>query len=378
MNLFDSIEKKQGPRIIICCGSGGVGKTTISASIGLHAALCGLKTMVLTIDPAKRLADSLGITSFDFEMQQVPIDKLTVNSPKNGGELYAMMLDSKRTFDKLIMRYATSDVQELIYKNRYYQHISKNFAGSHEYMAMEKLYELYKENQYDLIVLDTPPTRQALDFLKAPQRLIDLLGHNLFWKLFRPYFQAGKIGFRMLSAVASPILRVTGQVMGTQVLDDVSDFFRLWNDMLFEGFRERAMAVKELLSGPQSTFMIITSPMRVPMIEAIVFYKKLIEHRIPFGGFVVNRVHPLYIQDIDDIFQLSEFEDWDDTLKNRLFETYQNFQKLGQSDLKAIDDLKNIIGKYTEVREIPFFETDVYNFDGLLKIRNNIFQIPTE
>jgi anion-transporting ArsA/GET3 family ATPase len=164
-------------------------------NFGNYGSVKWTKTLVLTIDPAKRLADSLGIDSFKHEIHRVPHEKFLQNGLKPSGEIFAMMLDTKRTFDRLISRYASGNSQKKIFGNRYYQNLSSTLAGSEEYMAMEKLYEIYHEGDYDLIVLDTPPTMRALDFLDTPQRLIDLLGHTYFWKFFRPYLYAGTIWF---------------------------------------------------------------------------------------------------------------------------------------------------------------------------------------
>ena len=184
MSLLKNIGKM---RIIACCGSGGVGKTTVSAALGMHGAMSGRKTLVLTIDPARRLADSLGIGEFDTEAQKVPAEKFKELGLRPSGELFAMMLDTKRTFDRLIEKYSASDrMRETILGNRYYQHLSGTLSGSHEYMAMEKLYEIHQEGKYDLIVLDTPPSRNAFEFLEAPERLSKLLDNNLFRKILKP------------------------------------------------------------------------------------------------------------------------------------------------------------------------------------------------
>jgi anion-transporting ArsA/GET3 family ATPase len=366
--MLKTIFENDGPRIISCCGSGGVGKTSIAAALGIMGALNGQKTLVLTIDPAKRLADSLGIDRFKHEIHRVPHEKFIKNGLKPGGELFAMMLDTKRTFDKLISRYASGNSQKKIFENRYYQHLSSTLAGSEEYMAMEKLYEIYHEGDYDLIVLDTPPTRRALDFINTPQRLMDLLGHSYFWKFFRPYLYAGRFGFRIFTFLASPVLKSLSQVTGTQVLEDAAEFFNLWDDVLFDGFRKRAGEVQKLLSSPESLFFAITSPMARPVEEAVYLYKKLTEHHIAFGGFIINRVNPRYTESeaVDSAFL--NLPDIDKILAEKLRGNFEKFRDLGGSDASAVEEIKNKAGADVWIREIPFFDSDIYDIQGLLKI----------
>jgi anion-transporting ArsA/GET3 family ATPase len=372
--MLKTIFENNGPRIIVCCGSGGVGKTSIAATIGIMGALNGKKTLVLTIDPAKRLADSLGMDTFKHEIHMVPREKFVKNGLEPTGELFAMMLDTKRTFDKLIIRYASGNSRKNIFGNRYYQHLSSTLAGSEEYMAMEKLYEIYHEGNYDLIVLDTPPTRRALDFLDTPQRLMDLLGHNYFWKFFRPYLYAGRFGFRLFTMLASPVLKSLSQVTGTHVLEDVAEFFNLWDDVLFEGFRKRAGEVQKLLSGPESLFFAITSPMARPMEEAVYLYEKLAQHHIAFGGFIINRVNPCYAEShlVNSAFLNSPGTD--KSLAEKLRINFEKYKDLGGNDASAIEKIKNKAGADTWIGQIPLFDSDIYDMQGLLKIREHLLE----
>ena len=366
-----------GPRIVACCGSGGVGKTTVSAAIGLAGAMSGKKTLVLTIDPAKRLADALGLGNFDHEIRKVPPEKFATSGLEPGGELFAMMLDTKRTFDRVVEKYANTHARNKILDNRYYQHVSSTLAGSREYMAMEKLHEIYNEDDYDLIVLDTPPTRRALDFLEAPARLTDLLGHNILFKFFRPYLYAGRFGFRLFTIFASPIIKSLSQVMGGQVLEDAAQFFNLWDDMLFEGFQKRAQEVRKLLASPETVFFAVASPMARPLKEALYLYEKLAENHIAFGGFVVNRVHPEY--DFDDSTEGMESGDplfgdigFDATLSQKIARNFEQFDKLAISDAAAIDGLRQKAGPNVAIRQIPLFDGDIYDIPGLLQIREHL------
>jgi anion-transporting ArsA/GET3 family ATPase len=370
--MVETIFKNNGPRIIACCGSGGVGKTSIAATLGIMGALYGRKTLVLTIDPAKRLADSLGIDSFKYEIHKVPPEKFLQNGLKPSGELYAMMLDTKRTFDKLISRYASGNSQKKIFGNRYYQNLSSTLAGSEEYMAMEKLYEIYHESDYDLIVLDTPPTMRALDFLDTPQRLIDLLGHTYFWKFFRPYLYAGRFGFRLFTVLASPVLKSMSQVTGTHVLEDIAEFFNLWDDVLFDGFRKRAGEVQKLLTSPESLFFAVTSPKARPIKEALYLYEKLVEHGIPFGGFIINKVNNSYAESYSKNSAFLDYPTIDKALAEKLRKNFINYKELGGSDASAVEKIKSKAGANIWVSQIPFFDSDIYDIRGLLKIREHL------
>jgi anion-transporting ArsA/GET3 family ATPase len=376
-SLADDIKDSNGPEIIICCGSGGVGKTTISAALGLYGAMVGKKTMVLTIDPAKRLADAMGLKGFNADAQQVPLENLNLprNATARASGLYAMMLDSKTTFDQLVARYASSKFRDKILNNRYYQHLSANMAGSHEYMAMEKLYEIFNQHQYDLIVLDTPPSRHALDFLEAPQRMLNILGHNFFLKMFKPYLKAGKWGIRFINILASPVLRAISKVVGRQALDDFSGFMQLWDDMMFDGFSRRAASVKALLAGNKTLFLAIATPGRLPMDEAVFLSKKLIANNMNFGGFIVNRVHetvhgqnekPIEMTP-DMIFQHTPV---DPRLKEKMIRVYRRMQKMAHRDRRAMRQLsdqlvKENIDKNVFVLTVPFSDNEIKNLDDL-------------
>ncbi|MCG8619808.1 MAG: AAA family ATPase [Desulfobacterales bacterium] len=371
--MLDFVSVPEGPKVIACCGSGGVGKTTVSAVLGLQAAISGKKTLVLTIDPARRLADALGLDSFSHDARRVPLENLSEYGIRPQGELYAMMLDTKHTFDRIISHHASPDLQASIFNNRYYRHISATLAGSHEYMAMEKVYELYTEGQYDLILLDTPPSRRALDFLDAPTRITDLLQHNFFWKLSRPYLKAGRWGFKLFSRMASPVYKAAGHILGSRMLDDVIDFLRLWDDVMFEGFKKRAAAFKSMLSGPDALFFAVTSPMGTPMNEALFLYDRLEEYEIRFGGFIVNRVHPKIDYRVPDTPPEEIADNMSTSLWGKLQTNFRNFKHLGESDHRALEYLRRRIGEETPVHRIALFENDIHQLGGLLEIRHQLF-----
>ncbi len=369
MDLFDRIRHSQ---ILICCGSGGVGKTTVSATLGLFGAMIGRKTLVLTIDPAKRLADSLGLGPLQHEEQRVPKEKFEAVGLTPRGELYAMMLDTKRAFDRIVERHAASPaMRDRFFNNRYYQNLSGRLAGSHEYMAMEKLHEIHERGEYDLIVLDTPPSRRALDFLDAPQRLSNLLGDSTLWKLMKPYVKTGFWGLKMMGALTFPVQKVIGNLMGTQVFEDIQDFFKLGDDVFFEGFRRRAQAVRQLIASPEVLFLAVTGPMHAPMREVRHLFETIQSNDMAFGGFIVNRVHPHHPENIERD-ALIDALDLDSGLADRLLKNYTRFQKLAQSDREMIQELRKTAGPEAMIQEVPYFETDVYDFSGLVRVYEHL------
>ncbi len=371
--MLNCIKDPDGPKIIVCCGSGGVGKTTISAAIGLYGVLAGKKTIVLTIDPANRLADSLGLKRFAADAQRVPVENLIAfnGEPAFQADLYAMMLDAKHTFDQLIARYAPPEFQKNIYKNRYYQHLSNNMAGSHEYMAMEKLYEIFNQNHYDLIVLDTPPSRRALDFLEAPQKMLNILGYNFFMRMFKPYLKAGRWGVRFLNILATPVLRGVSKMLGKQVLDDFAGFMQLWDDIMFEGFSRRAAEVKTLLAGSKTLFLAVATPQRLPMDEAIFLREKLRLNEMPFGGFIINRVNvassntELQGRDSDKVFAKARI---DPELREKLIAAHKNMMKMAGNDAQSVNRLIAKTGAGENVLQIPFADSEIVSLDDLYRL----------
>ena len=285
-------------RLIVCVGAGGVGKTTIAAALALAAARRGRRVLVCTIDPARRLATSLGIGELGNEEREVPPNFLRASGVilAEGGSLHAMMLDTKRTFDRLISRYAPSpEAAERILANSIYQKVSSELSGSREYMSMEKLYELHMEGRYDLVVLDTPPTKHALDFLNAPKRLTDFLQGSVFRWFVLPYFEAGRIGMGFANRLAQKALTWIEDLFGLDLLKELNDFFRLFENM-YGGFKERAEKVGNLMrSAELCAFVLVTSPTRETIGEALRFYEQLRAFQMPVVGVVANRVHPHFV-----------------------------------------------------------------------------------
>jgi anion-transporting ArsA/GET3 family ATPase len=281
-------------RILVCVGSGGVGKTTTAATLGLGAAQLGRRTLVLTIDPARRLANALGLEGLSHDVREVPRARLEAAGLElpEGGALFAMMLDQKRAFDELVVRHAKdAATRDRIFANPIYKQMSSSLAGSHEYAAMSKLYEIHAEGGYDLIVLDTPPTANALDFLDAPQRLTGAIDSPAVEWLTKPYVEAGRFSVKALGMGAAFVLGRLAKFVGSDFLDDMARFFVEFNQIL-GGFRERAQKVYEVLRGPEAAFVLVSSAEPLSVDEAMYFEDRLRSASMPLGGFVVNRVHP--------------------------------------------------------------------------------------
>ena len=274
--------------VLISCGSGGVGKTTTAAALALRAALSGRRVLVCTIDPSRRLATSLGKGPLSGRPRAI---ELKAFAPARGGALYAMVLDVKGTFDALVLRH-TQDAaaRDRILKNRFYQHISAALAGSHEYMAMEKLLELARDERFELVVLDTPPTRHALDFLEAPDRLLGFLDVSVLRFFLRPYFKAGRLTVQVATRTGAALVRIADRFMGLRFLQELSEFFLAFEGM-YDGFRARAAEVQALLRSPSTGFVLVAGPQAQALEEALYFHRRLFEKQLPFVAFVVNRVH---------------------------------------------------------------------------------------
>jgi anion-transporting ArsA/GET3 family ATPase len=272
-------------RIIVCCGSGGVGKTTTAAALGVRAAERGRTAVVLTIDPARRLAQSMGLTELDNTPREVAgIDRSA------GGSLHAMMLDMKRTFDEVVVQHSDPERARAILENPFYQSLSAGFAGTQEYMAMEKLGQLRAQDAWDLIIVDTPPSRSALDFLDAPKRLGSFLDGRFIKLLMAPAKVGGRAGVKFLNMGMSMMTGTLSKVMGAGLLRDVQTFVAAM-DTMFGGFRTRADATYRLLQAPGTAFLVVAAPERDALREAAYFVERLAAEDMPLAGLVLNRVH---------------------------------------------------------------------------------------
>jgi anion-transporting ArsA/GET3 family ATPase len=277
-------------RIIVCCGSGGVGKTTTAAALGLRAAERGRHVVVLTVDPARRLAQSMGLDSLDNTPRPVPLNGDGPTGEPGGGSLHAMMLDMKRTFDEIVEAHSDPDRAAQILENPFYQSLSSSFAGTQEYMAMEKLGQLRRADEWDLIVVDTPPSRSALDFLDAPQRLSRFLDGRLIRLLTAPTRASGHAYFKLVNASIGMFTGVVTKVIGAQLLRDAQTFVAAF-DTMFGGFRERAENTYQLLQTPGTSFLVVATPEPDALREASYFVERLSQDRMPLAGLLLNRVH---------------------------------------------------------------------------------------
>jgi len=351
--------------IVICCGSGGVGKTTISAAIALEAARLGRIACVVTIDPARRLANSLGVDELSNSPTRIEGDW--------PGELHALMLDPKGTFDDLIARYSDTEQQaEDIRVNRIYRNLTGTLSGTQEYMAMEKLHELVEEGGFDVVVVDTPPSRNALDFLDAPRRLTHFLENRIFQALMAPT----RVGLRFMGVAANALLRTISKVAGADIVSDAVAFFQAFEGME-EGFRVRAARVRELLVQPGTAFVLVASPRPDSVDEAVHFADKLAESGMAATALIVNRVQPRFADD-DQLDALAGLRVAD--------------RRLGPAGSAVADLVENLAG-YTlasdreeaayaglvaqvapaPVYRVPLLNSDVHDLDGLGTVADLLF-----
>jgi anion-transporting ArsA/GET3 family ATPase len=345
-------------RILVCCGSGGVGKTTTAAALALEAARAGRRAVVVTIDPAKRLADALGLDGLTGTPSKIEGDW--------PGELWALMLDTKSTFDDLVVANAGSPEQgQRILANKFYRNISGALSGTQEYMAMEKLYELNQQTDFDLIVVDTPPTRNALDFIDAPRRLSRFLDHRLFRMITSP----GRGIVKAVNVAAQTFLRTVSRVVGAEVIDDAIAFFQAFEGME-QGFRDRAEAVLALLSDDDTAFVLVASPRRDTIEEARFFAEKLAEASITVRALIVNRMHPTFGDGLAEATAARA-----DTLAGSdlggLYRNLADFQLVASREEEHVAGLATVVAPAPVVR-VPFLATDVHDLGGLTEVATHL------
>jgi anion-transporting ArsA/GET3 family ATPase len=364
-NVAEILEDRQ---ICICAGSGGVGKTTTSAALAAGLAARGKRVAVLTIDPAKRLADSLGLDELVNEPRRVDPRLFERAGVEMRGELWAMMLDAKATFDDVVRRHAPdAETRDRILQNRIYRQISNALAGSQEYMAMEKLFEIHQEGRYDFLVLDTPPSRDALDFLDAPKRLTQFIEGRGMAMFMRPTGFATRVVGRGSSMVFGVLKRITGM----DLLADLSEFFQAFSGMV-DGFRERAKRVSELLADPATCFMVVCGPQGEPISEAVYFHRKLVEARLPVGGVIVNKVHYQADAEAGEVAEADLRDLLDDELAARVASNFADYQALAHRDARNVDHLARELNARRVIR-IPYMDEDIHDLEGLLKIDRYLF-----
>jgi anion-transporting ArsA/GET3 family ATPase len=380
-------------RIAVCVGPGGVGKTTLAASLGLAAARRGRRACVVTIDPARRLADALGVGELGNEPRAIPPARLRRLGVPEGGELSAMMLDMKRTFDGLVERFAPdATTRERILRNPIYQHVSDALAGSAEYAAMEKVFELAEGRAFDLLVLDTPPSQHALEFLESPQRLLEFLDSRLVQVLVHPAFAAGRVGFRLFQRPAQRVLRVVERVSGVAFLEDISEFLLAFEGMA-DGFRERARRVRALLLGPDAAFVLAATPAGESVAHALAFLEHLATTRVPLAAIVVNRVRfwpgpggvPARVPldgDVEDArarlaeaFARAGGPDFPAREAARAaLEALAGYASLVRRDAESIAPLEARAAREgCALRRVPEFARDVHDLDALAGVADHLF-----
>jgi anion-transporting ArsA/GET3 family ATPase len=360
--------------IVIACGPGGVGKTTTAASVAaMAAAEHGGRVLVLTVDPARRLADALGLKGIGNDEVRVDAEVFKSAGVTPRGELWAAMLDTKQSWDDLIRRHAPDEeTREQILANPLYQNISGRFVQSHDYIAMERVFEIHSEGKYDLIVVDTPPTRNALDFLDAPARMADFFSSRLLRWLIVPYRS------RLVNVATKPFYQVADRILGTQFLADISEFFILFQSM-YEGFVERSNAVSRLLSDRRTTFMVISTLEATPLREAEFFSKELTARELHLGAIILNKVLPEYLRDTktgklaqamaDSGGSLGEGLTDDPAMASRVLEevaeSFLNFSVVARREAEQQAELR---GAPDILVTIPFFDADIFDMGGLLKL----------
>jgi anion-transporting ArsA/GET3 family ATPase len=355
--------------VLVVCGSGGVGKTTTAAALGVQAAIRGRRVLVCTIDPSRRLATSLGLDRLPDKPRVLDLDRVAPDrSP--AGSLWAMTLDTKRTFDALVEKHATTDAaRRRILENRFYRQVSSALAGSHEYMAMEKLLELTADDRFDLVILDTPPTRHALDFLEAPERLMGFLDTGILKWFLKPYFVAGRLTLKVATRTGALAMKIVDNVLGLQFLQDLSEFFLAFEGM-YAGFKERAGRVRDLLRSEESGFVLVASPAPLTLDEALYFHQRLRENRMPFVACVVNRVHPDPAQGFPAVRTAA---DVDDELAEALVEVFQDQKRMARSDRRSVERLETGTGQDAVL--VPEFEADVHDLRELKETGDVLFGV---
>jgi anion-transporting ArsA/GET3 family ATPase len=366
VNLAELLE---GRRVCVCAGSGGVGKTTTSAAIALGMAARGGRVAVVTIDPARRLADALGLEDLSNRPTRVPAERLAAAGVHGSGELWAMMLDPKRTFDELIDRVAPSSARaQEIKANRVYRELSTAVSGSQEFTAVSKLYELAAEGEFDLLVLDTPPSRSALEFLDAPRRLTSFLEGRALRAFLRPT----SLGVRLLGVGAVPLLGGLRRITGVDLVADLTTFFGLLGDMTGD-FSRRAREVEGLLRSPQTAFLLVTSAESEPIDEAIWLRRALDGSELHLAGVVVNRFH----HDLDPgaegegVVSLLA-ERLGESLAERVAANFADYHVLARRDARNVARLRCELAR-EPLLLVPHLDGDLHDLPGLRRLLSYLF-----
>ncbi len=366
---LDGLLADRSTKVLVCCGSGGVGKTTTAAALALRAAEMGRRVVVLTIDPARRLAQSLGLEELDNEPRTVPGALRHDAGHAAAGELQAMMLDMRRTFDEMVAGHTTPDRAQAIFDNPFYQTISSSFSGTQEYMAMEKLGQLTATGAWDLVVVDTPPSRSALDFLDAPQRLSSFLDGRMIRLLAAPARAGGSALRRLVGSTFNLFAKAVSTILGGQMLADASAFVQAF-DTLFGGFQERADKTYQLLRAPGTSFVVVAAPEPDALREASYFVERLSAEKMPLAGLVLNRTHPVHAT----LSGARAREGAEALEASRSDELAAAVLRLHADRVETAERERRVLGRFTRAHpsvpiiDVPAMATDVHDLDGLREI----------
>jgi anion-transporting ArsA/GET3 family ATPase len=396
MSDVSSLEALLAAReVVVFCGSGGVGKTSIAAAAAVTAAArLGGRVLVLTIDPARRLADALGLQSVGNVARRVPLDAYLELGVEPRGELYAAMLDTKRSWDELVVRHAPDEATaQKILDNRMYHNVTSRFVQSHDYIAMERLYDLHASGAYDLIVVDTPPTRHAIDFLEAPARMSEFFGGRLLRMLTMPYRVSGGRGARMMNAASRPFYNLADRVLGSQFLQDIAEFFLNFQSM-YPGFVERADAVEQLLHDRRTSFAVVTTLEGAPLREAQSFCAELQARDFHLGALVLNKTLPPYLLSDDGDRAAAHLEHEPDAIAHDLAslgapalsdevrsarvlrtlgDSFRNYEVVARREAELRSELRRLP---EAVVDVPNFASDITDVAGLARVGECLFAHP--
>lgn len=364
------------PPLVIVVGSGGVGKTTLAAAMGVESARSGLDTLVMTFDPSLRLKDALGVDrAAEDDEVEVPLAESSLTGDTDAGVLRASLLDAGKTFDRMVERYAPDEeARDRILANRYYRHMAGHLGGILEYMAVERLYEVASEGRYDRIFLDTPPTTQAIDFLEAPQRIVDFLESGVLKIALKPWFddEGGLKVSKGLGFFGRGLERFLDRIVGMQLLRDMSEFFRAF-EPLFEGFRRRAEKVRQLLEGRRTIFVLVTGPGEARIPDTLFFARRLRDAGHRLGPLVVNRVHPHFVLTTEDVtpedVTAEDVTPEDVTTEDGdLLAGVELFHWLGESHHRGIEELRRLLPEGQVVAEMPLEADEPTDLRALARI----------
>jgi anion-transporting ArsA/GET3 family ATPase len=347
--------------VVVCVGPGGVGKTTLAAALALQGAALGRASLVCTIDPARRLANALGLSELGNVARPIAEAELQAAGIRVAAPVQAMMLDMKQSWDELIARSAPPEQRERILTNRFYQSLSSALAGSQEYIALEKLWELHSAQTHELLVLDTPPTTQALDFLDAPERVLDFFGSDTARWFLTPALRGAKVGLRLFGLGGNLISRTLSRIVGGQTLSDLAAFLLAMSGMN-ESFRERASAVRALLRSEETVVVLVTGAAAERREEAIRFHQSLREQRLHVAAVVVNQVHAgVAPEDVAGTARLPE------PLRGKLERTAAEANSLAEADAQGLRELAKAVAP-TPLISVPRFQGDVHDLRALWRV----------